>query len=321
MTEGVLDRVRKRCREVAEEAIHVRIEESRISAYAAAIAAARLTLPQMDPSSHFLGREEGTVAFFLTLDAINFGSGYFPELSKRPGRSGYYTIAVSLNDYFQAYGPLDPRELVALTAIDCARIFGQDVAKPAAGELMGLFARALNGLGEELLRRFDGSFLRLVEAAGGSAERLVALLAGMPLFNDGALHLGGWVPFLKRAQLAAADLFIAFDGRGPGRFEDIDRLTICADNLVPHVLRHDGLLRYDEALAGRIARGEPISAGSPEEVEMRACAVQVGELLVAVLRPRIPRINAMLLDNFLWHRGHRPEYRKEPRHRTRTVFY
>ncbi len=321
MTEGVLDRVRIRCREVAEEAIHVRIEESRIPAYAAAIAAARLTLPQMDPSSHFLGREEGTVAFFLTLDAVNFGSGYFPELSKRTGRSGYYTIAASLNDYFQAHGPLAPRELAALSAIDCARIFGQDLANPVAGELMGLFARALNELGEALQQRFEGSFLRLVEAAGGSAERLVALLAGMPLFNDGALYWGGWVPFLKRAQLAAADLFIAFDGRGPGHFTDIDRLTLCADNLVPHVLWHDGVLRYDQALAERIERGELIDAGSPEEVEIRGCAVHAGELLVAALRPRVPGINAMLLDNYLWHIGHQSEYRKEPRHRTRTVFY
>jgi len=38
------------------------------------------------------------VAFFLTLDAINFGSGYFPHLGKRPGMSGYFTAAASLTD-------------------------------------------------------------------------------------------------------------------------------------------------------------------------------------------------------------------------------
>ena len=42
-----------------------------------------------------------------------------------------------------------------------------------------------------------------------------------------------------------------------------------------------GALVYDDALAGRIERGELLAPGSPEEVEIRACGVHAVELLAA----------------------------------------
>ncbi len=42
--------------------------------------------------------------YMLTLDAINFGSGWFPTLRKRPGCSGYFTVAWALADRFRARG-------------------------------------------------------------------------------------------------------------------------------------------------------------------------------------------------------------------------
>ena len=66
----------------------------------------------------------------------------------------------------------------------------------------------------------------------------------MPFFRD--------TGFYKRAQIVPADLALA----GVAEFHDLDRLTIFADNLVPHVLRVDGVLRYDPELAARIDAGE-----------------------------------------------------------------
>ena len=40
-------------------------------------------------------------AYLLTLDTINFGSGWFPTLRKRPGCSGYFTVAWALSDRFR----------------------------------------------------------------------------------------------------------------------------------------------------------------------------------------------------------------------------
>jgi len=317
----LLDNVRLMCRKVAEEAAFVRIDAAALQRYAASLPLDRLTLPQMDPAIHYLGHGRDTVAYFLTLDAVNFGSGYFPDIFKDPGRSGYRAVAAALADYFAAQGALAPGKLLLLNALDCARIFRQDRRDPSALELMGLFARALNDLGAFLCEHFNGDFQALLEEAGGRAERLVEILTAMPFFNDVAPYRGMTVPFYKRAQLAAVDLFIAFGGTGPGRFYDMDRVTICADNLVPHVLRMDGILQYQEGLLAGIEGGEPIAASSPEEVEIRACAVYAGELIVAELRRREERVNAMMLDNFLWHRGQEPSYRVHPRHRTRTCYY
>jgi hypothetical protein len=319
---NLTDQVRAACAIVAERATHVHVQRDRVPAYAASLPLDQLVRPEHDPHSHYLGHGDDTVAFFLTLDAINFGSGYFPHLDKRPGMSGYFTIASSLNDHYQAHGPLSARDLTQLAADDCARIFGQSLDKPPIGELMQLFANALHDLGRYLLEHFDGSFAALVEAAGASARQLVRLLIEMPYFNDVAWYDGLRVPFFKRAQLTAADLALAFVGRGPGRFEDLDCLTIFADNLVPHVLRMDGMLQYEEELAARIDREEVIPAGSAEEIEIRACAVHIVEQLVQELRRSGHAVTAMGLDYILWNRGQQPYYKRtRPRHRTRTVYY
>lgn len=320
---GLLARVRAACALVAERARRVRIDERRIPPYGEELVelARGAPPPGPDPETHLLDRDRETLVFFLLLDAVNFGSGYFPHLQKRPGRSGYFTVAGALADHLRAHGVPTPDSLTALEAEDCFGLFGQDRSSEPIAELMERFARAWSDLGEWLLERFDGRWEGPVQAAAGSAERLVALLAEMPYFRDVSRYEGLEVPFYKRAQITPADLHHAFRGEGWGRFHDLDRLTIFADNLVPHVLRVDGVLRYAEPLAARVDSEEPIAAGSPEEVEIRACALHAVELLVAVIRERGHDVNAMRLDYLLWNRGQGTRYKSRPRHRTRTVYY
>jgi hypothetical protein len=318
---SLLNYVRETCKAVAEQAATVQIDVERIGGYADKLPLDRVERAGHDPDSHYLGHREDTVAFFLTLDAINFGSGYFPHLDKRPGMSGYFTVASALTNHFRAHGALSASELAQLSVQECTRMMGQDPDNAPVRELMGLFGQALNDLGQFLLDRFQGSFTRLVEAARGSAERLVGLLIEMPLFRDVTSCRGTSVCFYKRAQLAAADLSLAFEGRGPGCFHDLDRLTIFADNVVPHVLRVDGILRYEDDLLARINREELIPAGSTEEVEIRACAVHAAELLRAKLHRAGQEITSMQLDQLLWNKGRGHTYKSRPRHRTRTVYY
>ena len=212
--------------------------------------------------------------------------------------------------------------LIRLTAAACAKLFEQDLQNPVAGELMMRFADALNALGPLLNDRYDGRYETLVEAAGCSAERLVRLLMDMPFYRDVAWYEDIEVPFLKRAQLTAADLHLAFGGRGWGRFDDIDRLTMFADNLVPHVLRILRVLLYDKQLEGRIDAGELIPIGSPEEIEIRACALHAVELLKTECeRAGRQPVTSRGLDYLLWNRGQQPQYKAVPRHRTRSVSY
>jgi hypothetical protein len=321
MNNDLFTQVREACREVAAQARLVRINRERLAPYAGSLPLERLQRPTHDPASHYLGHGDDTVAFFLTLDAINFGSGYFPVLRKRPGMSGYYTVASSLTDHFTQHGPFSAQQLAALTEQDCTRLFGQESCNVPVAELMQRFSTALNDLGRYLLQTYEGSFIALLDQAGASAERLARLLNEMPYFQDVASYRGQQVPFFKRAQITAADLWVAFGGQGPGRFHDIEQLTIFADNLVPHVLRHDGLLAYDAELAARIDREDLIPSGSEEETEIRACALHAVELVSAELRQAGHSVSPMKLDWLLWNRGHDPFYKARPRHRTRTVYY
>jgi hypothetical protein len=201
-------------------------------------------------------------------------------------------------------------------------MFGQTLASEPIAELMELFARALRDLGAWLGHRFGGRFLGPIDAADGSAARLVDLLAEMPFFRDEAIYDDAPVLFYKRAQILASDLALAFSGKGPGRFRDLDRLTIFADNLVPHVLRVDGVLAYDERLLQRIEAGELIESGSDEEIELRACAVDAVERIVERLRAAGASVRARDLDICLWNRGQAARYKRgAARHRTRSVFY
>jgi len=277
--------------------------------------------PGLDPAHHHLGDADATLAFILTLDSVNFGSGYFPFLAKRPGLSGYLTIATNLKQRFESQGPWSAAELSALRASDCAAVLGQDLAVPEVAELMGLFATALNDLGRFVAERYEGRFENAVEAADGSAAALVADLARMPFYRDVARYDELDVPFYKRAQITVSDLALAFEGRGWGGFRDIDRLTSFADNLVPHVLRWKGVLHYTDDLAQCIEAGRLLPAGSPEEVEIRAGAVRAVELCVEHMNERGLAASEARIDGLLWTSGQRPEIKAHPRHRTRCTYY
>jgi hypothetical protein len=143
----------------------------------------------------------------------------------------------------------------------------------------------------------------------------------MPYFYDVELYDKIEVPFFKRAQLTAADLSLAFAGQGLGRFNDLKNLTIFADNLVPHVLRVDSILLYEEELGSHIDTGKLVLAGAAEEIEIRACALYAVELLKNELIRSGHNVTSMALDFLLWNRGQQPAYKSFPRHRSRSVFY
>ena len=320
-SDRIFERIRTSCSEVAGQASCVRINYDRIPAYAASLPIEKVAAPQLDPACHYLDRQEHTAGFLLTLNAINFGSGYFPHLHKRPGMSGYFTMAYALNDAYRRQGPLSAEQLSEITDAECTRLFDQEPENPVAGELMRHFAVALNDLGRFLQERFNGRFTALIESANSSAGRLVQLLRKMPYYNDIAHYNSTEVQFFKRAQISAADLSLAFRGEGWGHFEDLDQMTIFADNLVPHVLRIDEILTYNESLLRRINKEKLIPAGSTEEIEIRACAVHAVELVKQQIAKSGSRITSPALDNFLWNRGQKSEYKARPRHRTRCVFY
>lgn len=320
---SILDDLRVAAHRVSDAARLVRLDPDGLDRLAADLGA-RPPAPTI-PDVYFRGDEATTARYVLVLETVNFGSGWFPELAKRPGLSGHLTVASALTDLTVAGRLWSADELCAVTAMECAEVFGQPGAGPAF-ELMGLFAVALNDLGVRLVDRYGGDPLALIDDAGRSAERLVGILDGVGFFHDvGRYRLPDGtalaVPFYKRAQLCSATLSLAFDGHGAGAFDDLDRLTMFADNLVPHVLWCDGALTLDPQLERRIAAGEVLPAGGPEEVELRAVAVDTVEQLVARLRAEGVETSAMAVDTTLWSRGQGRAYKARPRPRIRTTAF
>lgn len=308
---SITDEVRQSCAQIAANARSVRIELDAVAELQPAAP------PELDPERHYLEGDTADVAdYMLALDAINFGSGWFPTLRKRVSGgkpvSGYFTVSWALADHVRAHGPPTSAWLTQVSTTEIAGILGQ---RPDH-ELMSLYAQALRALGRFLAdcpspsssltspRRPARRALDLVAEADGSAVRLAEMLASaMAMFDDRG--------FYKRAQIVPNDLALA----GVAEFADLDRLTIFADNLVPHVLRCDGVLVYDDELAARIDHGECLTLGGVER-EIRACAVHACELITE--RTRVP---ARAIDTWLWIRGQSTQYKARPRHRCRTVFY
>jgi len=306
---ALVDDIRAACAHVAARARSVAIDGAAIAPYSES-----LSIPEagagLDPAVHLVDAPvEDLAAFYLTLDAVNFGSGWFPELRKREGLSGYGTLAAGLRDRFAQAGPWFPSELSRIDPQEVADVTGQDPGH----QLVPLWTAHLRLLGERVGREHGGDWLDVVAAAGGSAVGLVELLEGWESFGDVSEYQGRPVPFLKRAQLAAADLHLA----GVVDFDDLGRLTMFADNLVPHVLAVDGVLHYAGWLSSRIERGELLEHGAPEEVEIRACAVHAVELLVEARSDT----TAQAVDHVLWNRGQEARYKALPRHRARCTAY
>ena len=320
MRSRTLDEVREAAAFIAKHAGSVAFDETRLRTMAEDLVPLLRKGVTLDATYFYQGDAKATLAYVVTFNAVNFGSGWWPHLVKIPGRSGSITMMSRLRDRFSTAGPISAHELATITVAQCAALFGQPL-RPPIDDLMAHFTDALHELGGLLLEHYDGSFEALVEEASGSAERLADLLLAMPMYRDVASYRGRRVPILKRAQLTAADLALALGDSPLGRFDDLDRLTVFADNVVPHVLRVEGVLVYEDELLNRISSGELLQPGEEAEVEIRALAIHAVERLVATLQSTGTSTTAAEIDYVLWQSGQGPRYKALPRHRARSIYY
>ncbi|TMC08859.1 MAG: hypothetical protein E6J29_14465 [Chloroflexi bacterium] len=286
--------VRSACRRVLEEALEVRL-----GPLEPAVEALReRPVPAWDARRHYEG--ERIVEYILVLDTLNFsfwGSG-----------RGYWQLAEALRDAFVAGDPLwEPERLLALDEPRLSAIIGE---LPLPDRRVA----ALHELAELALREADGELSRLVPP---SAPELAGFLSrNLESFQDVSVYGEMEVPFLKRAQIAAADLW----GAHAIDFPDVDQLTCFADYKLPQALRHLGALEYSEHLARKVDDWVELEAGGPEEVEIRAATVVAVEELRDRLGDAGRQLPAVQVDWLLWDYS-QGLFPVRPHHRTRTVFY
>ena len=290
----------------AQNADHVKINSAKIGDYHRQLFSKCPLVTHLDQEQHFISPDrEATASYVLALDSINFGSGYFHRGLE------YATVAGGLKKAFERGELNSPAQWAKATP----EYFSRLLSVPLHG-LAALFARHLRASGEKILSGYQGQVVHLLEQSGYSAAKLAEIVAAWDSFRDVHCYKGREIPFFKRAQILAADMHLALGG-----FKDMDRLTMFADNTVPHVLRCDGILEYDAALAAKIAAGVLLPSGGAEEVEIRAAAIHAVELIKQeAARHGLP-VTSVNLDHMLWHRGYEPELYKRPKHRTLTTDY
>lgn len=310
---------------VAEKSRQVRIDKKALIRFSRKLLEDRIEVPAWNCLYHFCSRSEEMISYLLVLDSLNFC--FWPESGKDTWEieyesrrlSGYYALAASLKKAIESGVPITKADYLAELSLDkLKQIFS------GRGELQLLEHRLkiLNELGQVLLGEYGGESHRLVERAGRSALRLARLLAEeLSSFRDVAEYLGHKVFFYKRAQIFAADLYGAFDGKEWGSFVDIDKLTAFADYKLPQVLRHLGILHYARSLAQKVDQKILLEAGSLEEVEIRANTIWVVELICKELVLMGKGLRAFEIDWILWNMGQDPGFKIKPYHRTASIFY
>jgi hypothetical protein len=310
-----IDKIRPACAWVAENAESIRIKKEEIPDYTRFILSKYPLVTEMTDDHHYISKNpEETAAYILALDSINFGSGYF-HIAKQCGFDlEYATIAGGLKRAFENDFMNSPVKWVKVTAGCFSKMLSLPQGVHAQLDaLLDTFAHHLQETGEHILSEYQGKVLNLLETAHHSAPRLASIVGGWKGFWDIHAYKGREIPILKRAQIFASDINLAV-----GPLKEMDRLTIFADNMVPHVLRCDGILEYAPALSSQIDGGVLLASGSAEEVEIRACAIHAVGLMKQAAGGGVTSVN---LDHLLWHRGYEPEIYSRPSHRTLTADY
>ncbi|KAJ2892270.1 Queuosine salvage protein [Zalerion maritima] len=287
---------------------------------------------------HPKAADEGTVNFIFTMDILNFSfwsdkpdDEMFAVEYKGKKWTGYWSLVASLQRALEEGIPITTSDFWQ-SEEECTLGVLKHVFRSCTAEEMPLLEERLACLreaGQVLYECYSCSPLKLIESANNSAAQLVnTLAADFDCFNDVHDFPGRRKPvrILKRAQILVADLWACFNGEGPGKFNDINKLTMFADYRIPQILNTMGCLYYSPPLASAIQSGTMIESGSVREVELRACSIWCLELIKREILKNHPdaKINAILMDFFLYDTMKEIEAKGEEtvkHHRTRSIWY
>ncbi|MFB6149510.1 MAG: queuosine salvage family protein [Halobacteriales archaeon] len=319
----------------AGEFDHVSIDDGAIEAVATDLADVELTVPDWRGPPHPDDRwSNETILDLYVLAALNEFQFIMADGSERyratyDGETweGGFAMWRSLTDALRQDIPITDGEYLRELSVEATdELFRGDA--PGDTQIPMLEARheVLTATGRRLCNGYDGHFHTLVETptavrlfddGDGFVERLIE--AFPEAFADSRTLDGETVAFDKKAQLAAAMLYGRFQDRSFFTVEDIEKLTIFADYVVPANLRAKGILEYDTELADRIETATELPVGSRYEIEVRAASIVAGDRLLATLEAqRGESLIVPQLDYHLWKLGRDLDV---PYHVTYTTTY
>ncbi|XP_046753500.1 queuosine salvage protein [Diprion similis] len=277
-----------------------------------------------------------TPDWIFILDTLNFC--FWPEGDdtkwKVQNNTGYFALCAAVKRAISTrHLQTDPNVYSKITKENLQFILRGDNPSAKVPLFMERL-KCLHEVGRVLVEKYDGSFVNCIKSCNKSAEKLLELIVTeFECFRDEADYKGHKVSFYKRAQILIGDIWACYGGKGLGEFHDIDIITMFADYRVPQVLIHFGAMRYSESLLESLQSNTLLTRGSPLEVEIRGCSIEVIEQVrdkVKSLIEACPDLalkkfdcNAILIDHFLWdyRRKHAENLQNIPFHKVRSIYY
>jgi hypothetical protein len=287
---------------VVKKSKHVKINPLKIGGIAGDISS--------QECPHWMGRcpidlsgldEEQKTAFLFTFNAISFSYWGAPKWNSGYER-GTWSMINSLKKAIEDGKPiLEPNYISSISREDLEGILQGNTRIPLLEERL----RILRELGRSV--RSYGEFVE--DSSYDAVEFVEKLVLEALSFRDCSEYDGETVIFNKRAQLLASDLGHLL------RFRNTDKLTACADYILPMVLRHREILVYSQDLAEKVDNKKEIAKDSTEEIEIRANTIWAVELIA-----KKSGLSAMQVNDCLWLAGDSVP-QEHYYHRTRTTAY
>jgi hypothetical protein len=295
---------------------------------------------------------ESTLNWIFIVDALNFSfwsdqpQNAFTVTVNGISYQGYWSLLACLHRAIaQGFNILDPEFYSKLSLEQAKIIFRPDESSMELMPLLQERLDVLHQIGNVLIQEYQGSFLNCLKKASCSAQSLIELLLTdfTFVFQDTGYFKDQKVYFLKKAQIVIADIWACYNGKGWGRFDDIDSVTVFADYRVPQALVYFGVLEYSSSLLNLLKQQEKkqlvipekenvlvdkvsiLSYGSNLEIQIRGNTIWAVELLrQEIINQHVSDPpNAILIDFYIWDtvNQNKKKFDKVPFHRTRSIYY
>ncbi|CAD7014308.1 queuosine salvage protein [Ceratitis capitata] len=301
----------------------------------------RLKSGELDPKNfsqndvHPKCDDAHAIEWIFVVDTLNFCFWTPNDYTKYKvdGYTGYFALCAAINRAMLEGIDITNAAYYSKIDVDTLRkVFRSDDGVTS----VPLFEKRLScfhEVGTRLLENWQGKFENVIRAANNSAERLLQLVVSeFPCFRDEADFEGKRVSLYKRAQILIGDIWSCFEGKGLGKFNNLEKITMFADYRVPQVLIHFGSLVYKPELLEVLNKDTILENGDPREVEIRGASIYIVEQAKDIILKKMAdkelelnkeHVNSILIDHFLWdyRRKHADELEHIPFHKVLSVYY
>ncbi|ORE04228.1 hypothetical protein BCV72DRAFT_278042 [Rhizopus microsporus var. microsporus] len=332
-TGNFVEAVRTSCRALTEKSDKVKISKQGIDRFLS-----ELDKKQYDELSYdssvilplkFSTMEE-ELNFISVINLLNFGSGYRLELHKYAGRGAFDTIRYGVMAMHIGGIPMDAKTFSEIDIFKVSEIFQFPIDKEVRHETLDFVTMSqptplkplavgitstLNTTGKYLQDHRYKSLAHFIldhaKKQPKDALYLVeALVRAFPALHDHYVFGDDKVYLFKKAQIMVYHLWFLLRHQVPDLFDftNIDSLTVFADNVVPTMLIHLGVMEIADEWKETIEKNVDLSV--EVTTALRAASVAACEDIVHASNGLM---NTGGLDVYLWQLGKVGDYRKIPR--------